>query len=62
MNYRVMLLKVGTPVHVTGHRWGAVGKITRVHPQSGTYRIENAPFAVRPGRETIETFTDRRGY
>jgi hypothetical protein len=62
MNYRVMLLKVGTRVHVHANGWGCVGTITRVHPQSGTYRVDNARFAVRPGRERIETFTDRRGY
>jgi phosphoribosylaminoimidazole (AIR) synthetase len=59
--YRVMLLKVGTQVHVTGHGWGCVGRITRVFPSAGAYHVENARFAVRPGQHTIETFTDRRG-
>jgi phosphoribosylaminoimidazole (AIR) synthetase len=59
---KVLLLKVGTRVHVTGHGWGAVGRITRVLPSTGAYHVENARFAVRPGQETIETFTDRRGY
>ncbi|MEU9975073.1 hypothetical protein [Streptomyces sp. NPDC051014] len=60
--YKVLLLKVGTQVHVTGYGWGAVGRITRAFPATGAYHVENAQFAVRPGRETIETFTDRRGH
>lgn len=57
MSHRVMLLKVGTRVYVQGNRWGCAGKITRVFPAAGVYHVENAPFAVRPDRESIRTYT-----
>ncbi len=60
--YTVLLLKVGTPVYVTGDGWGMAGRITRVLPQVGGYHVDNArgPRLVKPAAEAIRAYTDRR--
>ncbi len=61
--YRVMLLKVGTPVHVSRPHFGCVGTITRVMPENGMYRVDNGPsfWHIKASEHRIETYTDRRG-
>jgi hypothetical protein len=62
--YRVLLLKVGTRVHVSRPGFGMVGEITGVAPDKGMYRVTGFRGwePVRVDENRIEAYVDRRAW